>query len=281
MAKSAVFLPYGALRIIPGGIPLLGSFVAIKSAGADGVEVHLAACRNTSRRVINRQVLEYLRRAEALGLQMHLHQAWTLRDNPTHWHNWLLHYLRQLPREGMGLSDQLPYPLISMGMPCVLYAEHYANPQALTAQHWFQTRSSFGLNGRYRVSYAAFAAFAQRLRLPVVFDTQHVLEWRAGVRGVEWLPDRPAHLLAELLAAWRELGPLVREIHLSDCVPGGDHTIDRNVFVGEGRLPLREFCGEIKRDWEGVVVPEVGPRHLIPWSRQLPKLVKRTREYFA
>ncbi len=60
-----------------------------------------------------------------------------------------------------------------------------------------------------------------------------------------------------------ELGQYVQEIHLCDYKPQLGPSRGRNVFIGDGDAPLKPFCEHIvKWGYNGIVTPEVNPRHL-------------------
>ncbi len=116
------------------------------------------------------------------------------------------------------------------------------------------------------MDYKAFVEIVKKYNLPIVFDTQHILELVFGVSGVEKLVIYSDDDLNTALAeAWGELRPYVREIHFNNFVPRWGHTLGRNVFPDKGVLNLRAFARLVRSSgWEGVVTPEVTPRHLFP-----------------
>ena len=261
-----IFIPYCTLL----GIPLFTTISGAKEARFHGVEIHLVSFRSYGAALLCRN------RAGLLGLATHFHQGWSLRENPTHWYNHVLNALGYLPRNGYALADHIP----PTGGPVVVYADRLSETRG-RPNYWLQTCSQFGRDGRYALPYVRFLEAVRRHRLPVVFDTQHYLEYALNVRGVEDLPQDRRELFDLLAEGWRELGSFVKEIQLCDSDPRLGHTGGRNVFIGEGILPLRDFCRLVKESgWDGVVVPEVKPSHLLR-PRRIGELRARVIELFS
>lgn len=261
-----IFIPYCAFL----GIPLFTTLRGAKDAGFHGVEIRLVSFRS------KRDALLCRYRAVLLGLATHFHQGWSLEENPTHWHNHVLNALGYLPHNGYALADHIPLT----SDPVVIYADRIAEARYYSS-YWLQTCSQFARDGRYALSYIQFADAVRRHKLPVVFDTQHYLEYTLNVRGVEDLPQDRRKLFDLLAEGWQELGSFVKEIQLCDSDPRLGHTGGRNVFLGEGILPLRDFCQLVKESgWNGVVVPEVKPGHLLR-PRRIGELRARVIELFS
>ncbi len=225
----------------------------IREANFDGVEVLLApeVDHNGARAIVKEQ-----------GLGLHWHEIWSLEDNPTHWFNRVAAALGKIPRRTESLRKQLPPSLVE---PVVCYAHrsHEIMPEAQELL-WLQT-----CQVRSRtISYAQFVEVVQSREFAVVFDTQHVLEWRLGLWGVgDMAKHRSRELNAELHCAWKDLGPYTREIHFNNFLPHRGHTGGRNVFPDKGILDLRLFAQAVKNDnWDGTVTPEVSPAALFPFK---------------
>lgn len=236
-----------------------------KVAGFDGLELFLSPGAIES-------IGSYRRVAMGHGLKLHLHQWWSLDENPTHWFNHVWDFFGYLAPSGYPLKDHVP-----LGKePTVVYADR-CHEAIGHPRYWLQTVATFDAKGAYRISPDEFMRTAVWYQLPIVFDVQHYLVYRLELSGVEKLPRDPEVLLAILRDGWFQLGPLVKEIHLTDFNPALGHTRGRNVFTGDGICPLSEFCRLVKNSgWKGTVVPEVQPSHLFPYGpRRLAELRKR------
>ncbi len=110
-----------------------------------------------------------------------------------------------------------------------------------------------------------------------MFDTQHVIEHKLGRRGVTNFPQNQEELLLHLREAWFDLGEQTAEIHLVDSQISGD-TMGRNVPLGQGVLPLKEFAKlVIESGWQGRIVPEISPKIsqlFESYTKQVARLVK-------
>ena len=259
-----ILIPYLALF----GIPLFTTIRGARQAGFDGVEIHLAGqsqaralrCRSTAYR---------------LGLRVHLHQGWSRDENPTHWYNHALSALGCLPPDGYRLIDHIPLGVLD---PVVVYAERLWEASGRPF-YWIQTCCQ---PGAPKISFQLFLAAVERGQLPVVFDVQHYLEFRLGLEGVGDLPTDRRALMDLLGAGWKHLGPLTKEIHLDDADPRLGHTRGRNVPLGSGVLPLRDFCRMVKASgWDGTVVPEVSPFHLRGQRRRYAGLRRQVAELLS
>jgi sugar phosphate isomerase/epimerase len=259
-----IHLPYITLF----GVPIL-PLCRIQAAGFDGVEIHLINYRDTSR------VSETIARATRLGLKVSVHQAWSLEESPTFWFNHLLNFLGYLPHAGYTLAGHLP----AGDLPTVVYASRWQ--EVTNHPNWqLQTCDILDEKQDFKISYNRFVRLVTLHKFAVVFDTQHVLEFMLNQHGVEDLPFDPKELLKLLTKAWDDLGSYVREIHLNDCNPGLGHHTGRNIRLGEGILPLKEFIQYVKQSgWDGIVTPEVSPFKLIAGD-ELEKLHKMVVELF-
>ncbi|MEK7532000.1 MAG: TIM barrel protein, partial [Patescibacteria group bacterium] len=140
--------------------------------------------------------------------------------------------------------------------PIVVYADRLTELKG-AGRFWVQTSRTLA-EKKSTLSYAEFVRTVKRLRIPLVFDTQHFLEYALSVYGVGRLPANSDRLYRVLEEGWQELKDLVMEIHLVNFNPELGSTRGRNVPLEEGVLPLRDFCQMVKKSgWEGTVVPEV------------------------
>lgn len=263
-----VLLPKLSLFGLPMGLTMRWA----KAAGFAGLEL-LAV----------RMIMKHLPRiagwAEQLGLVLHLHQPWSLSENSTYAHNRVLSAVGYLPQDGYQINDLVPP---ETPQPLVIYADRFRDAITLS-NRWIQTVSVFqrGRDGRftYQLPYRQFVEVVLKHNLPVVFDTQHFLEYLIGVQGVEKLSSDPRLLFRQLSKGWETLRHLVREIHLNDFNPMLGHTRGRNVFPGTGIVPLAGFMQLVRRSgWQGTVVPEVAPRHLFG-RHALTHLRRRVGEF--
>lgn len=250
------------------GIPLI-SLLAAKSAGADGVEIHLVAKTMS-------EALRVAERAKALSLGVHWHQDWSLdEDGVKLIHNKVLHFLGQLPHPGYLLAEHIP----PTDDPAVIYVERVGEIGPRNKSWWVQTACNFGAYPT-ALTFEKFLDVAEELKLGVVFDVQHVLEWLHGEVGIARLSRDPVVLGATLAFAWKKLRGRVREIHFTDMDPRLGNSAGRNLFPGEGTLPLTDFCAMVQKSgWSGVVVPEVRPSALL--RHGVGGILEKTREYFS
>lgn len=262
--KNHVYFPYFEFS----GIPFF-SLRKIKNAGFDGVEIHLVGHKGKD------SVQKCIDRAQDLGLGVTLHQAWSLDENPTHSFNKVLDMFGYLPKRGYRLEDHLGSWIKEF--PATVYADRWQeldeNP------NWrLQTSSHFEDDHSYRMSYREMVNAVTHHNLNVTFDTQHCLEVKLNVRGVEKIPVNKDDLC--LLALWDDFSDHVREIHFADCNPKLGHSRGRNVFLDTGVLPLHEFARQISQQgWSGLLVPEVSPFILLR-SHSLLELRRKMDEYF-
>lgn len=256
------------------GLPIKTAMERVRGAGFQGIEV---LCTNRFRNYYQR----CRQFAEELGLTLHFHQAWSADEDPTDWKFRILERVGYLPQSGYGLGDNVPYDLTDV--PTVIQADRlneFYDHGAIAPYYWFQTDCVQDKFGQPKLSFSEFVTLVQRHKLPVVFDTQHYLEWKLGLfRDLSQIPRDSFWILQWLEEGWELLGPHVKEIHLNDFDPG---TGARNVFPGTGVLPIAAFCNLVKRSgWQGDIVPEVNPQTLFPYSRKkLISLRKEVEWYF-
>lgn len=272
-----VFLPYIRLH----GLPIVATLREIKEAGFDGIEYHLIGSSH-------RAVLRARARAHEFGLGFHMHQGWSLEENPTHWHNYLLALTGCLPRAGYTLNEHIPRSLIELGFPgsittpVVVYANRIREVMQGGRWHgqgsfWIQTCAP---PGGLQIDFDSFLMVVNVGRFRTVFDTQHILEFATACKGVSELSDDREKLLAQLKALWSALAKNVSEIHLADFNPALGNTRGRNVPLGTGVLPLRDFCHMVHESgWQGTVVPEVSGFF---WKKkELDALCEQVHGFFA
>lgn len=198
--------------------------------------------------------------AQTHGLSINWHEIWSLTDNPTHHVNYLLAALGRIPWKTHPLNSQLP---LALSEPVVCYGHRIEEVLGYrdTKLLWLQTCKVMSRH----LPYKEFVKLVQRYRLPIVFDTQHVLEWMCDANGVTELGrlHSSEELQRLLLKAWDDLSPYTEEIHVVNFKPQDGHTRGRNIFLNEGGvLKLREFGRVVKKsDWNGTITPEIAPAH--------------------
>ncbi|HEY4510650.1 MAG TPA: TIM barrel protein [Candidatus Paceibacterota bacterium] len=223
-----------------------------RDAGYDGVEVvNLYGWRN-------KNVEKYRELARKYELALHFHEVWSLEDNPTHKINHFLNLLGRLPPTDSSLERQFG----GVTEPVVVYPHRWK--EVLDKRNFWLQTCSVHRDGKLRSSYGEFLKIIIKNRLPVVFDTQHYLEWCLVTMGVENIPSDSLVLFNLLQQGWRVLGQYVKEIHLNDFSPSLGHEMGRNLFLGTGVLPLREFASLVRQSgWDGIIVPEISPTHIL------------------
>ncbi len=263
------------------GIPFV-SMEKIAKAGFNGVEIHLAGHRSP------RTLMKAIKKAEKLGLEVTLHQAWSLSENPTHFTNHVLNWLGCLPKDGYTLHEHFKglerYPKVVYA-DRVLDVEQYGQAGLMAEENfWLQTISTFGPIGRHKMPFAMFISCIENKPHPLVFDTQHFLEYYEGVRGVSGLTwSTPERLLGILMLYWSQFGSQVREIHLVDFDHNLGHDKGRNVMLGTGVLPLMDFGAHVMASGHlpSIITPEVNPLKLLRASAQdLRKVADYARSCF-
>ena len=231
----------------------MGSLSRIKRAGFDAAEAHLIGDLRSPECVA-------LVRAEArdLGLMIRFHQGWSWETGQRSIHNRMLRWAGALVPEGKSLEKQLA----NAGTDeVVVYGSRIDEPSR--SNYLYQTASEHVGGEEYVMPYTHFAQVAQQKRVPLVLDTQHVLEWKSNAQNVAGLlTESRRDLLEAIRSTWTWCGSLVQEIHLNDFLPSLGAQPGRNLFPGDGVFPTREFC-EMVRDsgWQGVVTPETAPKH--------------------
>jgi hypothetical protein len=251
------------------GVPIVCVMLWAKKAHYDGVEILLTP-------FTRRRIMVYRKFAKNFGLTVHYHQAWSLSENPTLFFNHILSKVGYLPRSGYKLNEHIP---ASVDEPVVIYADRYQEVRG--HRNWSLQTCSVFEGRRYKLPYRKYVEIVKEENFPVVFDIQHVLEFMLDIIGVEGLLRQKESLLELLKIAWEELGPHVNEIHLNDCDPRLGHSGGRNIFLGEGVMPLGEFCAMVKNSgWNGTITTEVAFSHLKYRLSRLTELNRRARELF-
>jgi len=226
---------------------------AIKAAGFDGVECHLLGKLLSPQRV-----MELREEAAKLDLGIRFHQGWSWETGQRIVHNYILRPLGALVPSGTSLAEQV----VSVGTdPVVVYGSRVGEP---TKPHYlYQTSSEFCHGKAYAKHFQDFVAAVIDSKLPVVFDTQHVLEWSLDEHYVTGLPTARENVAELVYHLWQKFSPFTKEIHLCDYDPRLGPSHGRNVFLGRGVFPLKEFCTGVRLSgWEGIVTPEVSPQYL-------------------
>lgn len=257
-----VFFPTIGLGIIPHA----WACTMAKRAGFSGVEV-LATSNNkaASRKLVATAAVH--------NLELHWHQPWSRTYNAVYLFGPVLHRLGILERDGYELRKVLPD---TRSEPIVLYADRFHEAEGLP-DAWLQTCSVRRGERIHAMSYGEFVKVVERYQPPIVFDTQHYLEWYFGVFGVSELPHDPTLLLNTLIAGWKFFGHLVKEIHLNNFDPAYGDTLGCNRLLNDGILPLQKFVDVVKASkWSGVVVPEVSPFHLYPFPQERMRHTRQT-----
>ena len=240
----------------------------VKEAGFSGIEV-----------IITNRFRDYVWRcqnlAKELDLTLHFHQSWSADEDPTDWRFKVLGWVGYLPSSGYTLRNHIPREIDNY--PVVINADRI-NEATRNLSFWYQTECIFQ-DSIPKLTFPEFVGLVKRYDLPVVFDTQHYLEYRLGhFRGLKYLPTVKTELMKLLEEGWKMLGQHTKEIHLNDWRPES-----RNVFPGTGIAPLAEFCQLVKSSgWNGYIVPEISPSIPIPHSKYtLDRLRETVDSYFA
>ena len=244
-----IFLPY--VEIFWKCLP--ASLKQIKAAGFDGVECHLIG------RLLSQERIRILREEIAeQELDVRFHQGWSWETGQRNLYNAVLRPLNALVPVGLPLTKQVS----DVGSdPVVVYGNTVI--EASQPNYLYQTCSEHVHGSSYAMAFTSFANAVKSYRLPVVFDTQHVLEWFLNKENVAGLPEDPAVIEKMVVKLWEEFQPLVREIHLCDFNPLLGPSHGRNVFPGTGIFPLQQFSEHVRAShWSGIVTPEVSPQHL-------------------
>lgn len=241
----------------------------------DGVEIFNF---NFSQRKIEK-ITKLVKKA---GLLLHFHQVWPYEDDPSAI-NWILDKLGFL--SPLMLDAKTQFENINIMEPVVVYPNEWRQASR-RSNFWLQTNLSHGPKGM-KMTLDDFTRVIEGYGLPVVFDTQHYLEDCVGMKGVEFISSNKRLIMGLLEDGWARLGPYAKEIHLCDFDPELGNQKGRNLFLGEGVFPLKEFAEMVKTSgWNGIVVPEVKPQHIILSFRnstifeKLAKLKKIVKDLF-
>ena len=243
------------------GLPIKIAMERVKRAGFQGIEILITNCFR-----------DYIWRcqyfAQELDLTLHFHQAWSADEDPTDWKFKVLEWVGYLPTSGYTLKNHVP---MEISDPVVISADRI-NQTTKRSNFWYQTDCIFR-DSMPQVTFPEFVRSVKKHNLPVVFDTQHYLEYRLGYfRDLKYLPTKKSDLMKLLEEGWAIFGQHAKEIHLNDWTP-----VSRNVFPGTGVAPLKEFCRLVKSTgWDGYIVPEIGPRIPIPHSLDTMRRLRET-----
>jgi len=235
-----IFLPYA--EILWKKIP--ASLEEIRAYGFDGAECHLIG------KLLSKSYIDNLQKvAREFRLDIRFHQGWSWKTGQPNIYNLILCFLGALVSEDIPLLDQVKNVGTS---PVVIYGNLVDQPGKIN--FLYQTARL----ANSTLSFREFVDVVKKRNLPVVFDTQHVLEWSQDVHGVEGLPNQKEKIRDLVLDLWQELRHQVTEIHLCDFDPKLGRSRGRNVFPGKGIFPLSDFCTAVRESgWNGIVVPEV------------------------
>lgn len=262
-----VFLPY--VELLWKHLP--ATLEEIKEAGFNGVECHLIG-----RLRMPARVRELRKEVAKLDLCIRFHQGWSWETGQRNLYNVVLRPLGALVPIGMPLVHQVR----DVGTDSVvIYGNRVSEPNQ--ANYLYQTASEH-IHGRaYAMAFPSFVNAVKNSNFPIVFDTQHILEWYLNKENVAGLPTVHATLKKTMDHLWQELHPFVREIHLCDFNPSLGPSRGRNVFLGEGIFPLKMFCANVRASgWDGIVTPEVGPQH-IREKNKLQMLCEKIKNLFS
>jgi len=246
---SRVFSPYVELfwKRIP------ASLEEIKKAGFDGVECHLIGGLRSTKRV-----LRLREEVEELGLGISFHQGWSWQTGQRNLYNLILRPLGALVPFDMTIQEQVD---TAGADKVVVYGNLVDYPYR--ANYIYQTASEHVDGRSYAMTFERFVSIVKALSCPLVFDTQHALEWFFNKESVVGLPTDQESLIKTVGRLWQDFCPYVREIHLCDFNPDLGPARGRNLFPGNGVFPLGKFCADVRATgWKGIVVPEVAPQHL-------------------
>ncbi|GEM_PF-3492331 len=212
-----------------------GTMEMISKAGFNGVEVLLSgdARKNPGK---------YSQAAKRYGLSMNGHILWSKENSPHTLHSYPLSWFGYLLPDSYTFQEAVPSHTHFYCEGIVVNGEYWRE-SSFGSPYWLQTYGQVGSDGKFMISYPQFVSEVRKKQLPVVFDTEHCLEFMLDVHGPGKLPTNKGELLAMLKGAWEALWPYVQEIHFNDCNPSRGIT---KVFPGEGQLPLKEFAQYIR-----------------------------------
>lgn len=253
-----LYVPYFEIH----WMKLPNSLQVIKEAGFDGVEVFLIG------KLLSPTRVEAVRKEACnLGLGIRFHQGWSWKSGQRNHLNWLMLLTRGgLVRQGTSLREQVE---AVGGDPVVIYGNL---AREMRERNYLYQTASLHVNGsRYAGRFNDFLDAVKELRLPVVFDVQHVLEWRLNETSVAQLPKDRDTLWILIKGLWQQFLPYTKEIHLCDFNPSLGGSRGRNQYVGSGVFPTGRFTQLVQStNWDGVVVLEVNPSQV-----NTPELLKK------
>jgi len=251
------------------GLPMNSAMIMTKKAGFDGIEIlinHWYRWRIPYYRIL----------AQKFGLKIHFHQAWSPSEDPSDFTFKILSLAGYLPKNGYKLKGHIPSIITE---PVVIQADR-SDESVGHSNYWLQTDFVFDPNKKNEIRIREFTVRAIESKSKIVFDTHHYLEMRFHTRGVENIPIKKEILLSSLIRGWEYLNDIlpIEEIHLNDF-----NSSERNVFTGDGVVPLKEFCKFVKESgWSGTIVPEISPKYLFPYSTaKLIELRERVEYLFS
>lgn len=259
------FMPY--LKI--GGMEFYGSLKNIKDAGFDGVEMLLGGD-------VLRRPEKYAEEAKRLGLEYHFHALWSLEDTHTStpgFHHKILKKLNFLLPKNYSLDQAVPSQVTA---PVVVNGNFLRG--ALLQETLKRPNLRFQTFGLGKISFNGFVDAVKKHNLPVVFDTEHAIEFFMGVEGVSNLPHECAKLNILLTGLWTTFKPFTKEIHFNNCIPRLGLT---KVLPNKGTLILKQFAHEITESgWDGVIIAEVTPGKML-YGLRLRQLRKCLDKMFS
>ena len=246
----------------------------IKSAGFDGVEFFLIG-RNAKSRAG-----EYYHETYQQGLGLRLHQGWSENESNERTNGRVLGALGLLPPNGYSLWSHMP-----MGTEkIVVFPDRIAEimPQASGTPNRFvvQTATTYDASRACQsMDYDEMREAIVKSGLPTCFDTMHAVENYCGVHVVRDNPDfYPRAVNNTLLRVWDDLGGRrCEEIHFNNFADGGRW----NTLPSVGLLNLAHFVRIVKASgWDGIVTPEVNPRHFLWDTKQKLLGLRKSLESF-
>lgn len=244
------------------GMPVSRIIEIAAKAGFDGVEIFLS-------NPVRKRIAYYRELTARYNMALHFHQFISYDEDPGHLIFRILGAINYLPQPGYTLDEHVPKEITE---PVVVSADR--SREAFShSNYWLQTTSATDSYGGYKLEFCAFLVLLATHNDhfgSIVFDTQHLLEYRQGKRGIEHLSTDSNLLLKKLEQDWKllDLNHSVQEMHLNNFDPNLGHTKGRNVLPDHGILPLKEFIAIVKQSgWAGgFITPEVSPIHMFPYS---------------
>lgn len=275
-------MPYQPLLALPTlslfGLTFAQQVRRLRQAGFHGIELFVFPYQA-------RHLKKYRAIARQYGMRLSLHQTWTNGEGGGFIFNALMNSVGYLPKAGYRLSDIVEG---ASGELFVVYANYIDRVREITdrvevALQTASTWSGESAHRTHRMSFDEFAGHISLKRVPIVFDTVHILEWRFGAVGKALAMRSEEELAKELIALWHAITPeRIIEIHWNDL---DGKTSDGRCMPGEGKLALglELLAQEIKKyGWGGYIIPEVSPFLLFPYrKRTLIALRERMEKFFA